>query len=100
MLIGDSHAGSLAFTLRDFVTGTAKFHISLSSGCQFINGRVFEENFKDIENIKCITGSKKIANYVKQNEFETIHVSNRSTSLIPLGPKISESKYRNMVFQS
>ena len=100
LLIGDSHAGSIALTLRDIVVGREKFHTFLFSGCQFISNRVSDENSTDIENFECIAKSNKVMDYVRQNKFEKIYVSYRSTSLIPLGLKISELKYRSMLFQS
>jgi len=100
LLVGDSHAGSIALTLRRIVNESSRFHSFLYPGCQFLSKRVLIENSENILNEKCVSFSSKILDYVDRNKFEKIYISNRSTSLVPLGFNISAINYRKMQFQS
>ena len=83
VLIGDSHAGSLALSLKEIILNTSDFTTLLQSGCQYVDDSTIKrKEFLKITD-DCKLYSDRVKSYVQQGNIKTILASYRSSSLRP-----------------
>jgi peptidoglycan/LPS O-acetylase OafA/YrhL len=83
VLIGDSHAGSLALSLKDIFHDKSNFTTFLHSGCQYVDQSLLSDIDSSKIGIDCARYSDKVKEFVQQVDIQLIVVSSRSTSLRP-----------------